>query len=485
MDPIWRPLWGELAAHSDEVYRTPDVIVVGAGIAGCTAAVELQRSGQHVLLLEARTPGAGTTGRTTAKVTAGHAAIYADLVERHGVEAATAYSRAQTEALAYFQARAHVKGVEEVTHHVFWETDDGQAATEFAASRSVGLDTELDASSLPGSTMALNYQNQYQIDPTAWLRSLLSEFHALGGQLVSDCRVLEIDDGDKARVRTRTQTYEAQDVIVATHFPISHPVLGAPRLSTQMALVVAGPSTMNISGTWISADDSLSIRTADDSGERILVISGEPYRNGEGDSSASYHRLGALAQKRFGLKELRYFWSAHDLHTEDRLPYIGLQLPTSHHVWVASGFGSWGMTNGTFAGLMLRDLITIGTHPARSLFDPRRIGFVPPASQAIRESGEAIKHLIGGRVSHAASTSVDDLTPGQGRVIREGRNFVAAHRTTSGELIKVAAACTHLGCLVSWNSGDQTWDCPCHGSRFQSTGEVIEGPAVDPLERVE
>ena len=139
------------------------------------------------------------------------------------------------------------------------------------------------------------------------------------------------------------------------------------------------------------------------------------------------------------------------------------------------------MTNGTLAGLMLARMLTRGAHPLQDVFDPRRIGFVPPATQTLREAGEAIKNFVGDRFVHSFATDVD-LSPGQGEVIRHGTSFVAVSRDSEGTLHKVSAACTHLGCLVSWNQGDQTWDCPCHGSRFSCSGEVIEGPATTPLE---
>ena len=481
MDPIWRPLWGETASLSDPLPTAADVVVIGAGIAGCTTALELRRAGMDVLLIEARQAGAGTTGRTTAKVTAGHALIYTKIYNLHGLEAAHQYADAQREALAYFERHNRFHSmIQPVTHHVFTDDQIDPLMQELEITRSIGLTTEIsEQPDLPGAVAALSYPNQFQIDPKQWLGYLLEEYRALGGQYVTGVRVREVDDGEPVRLQIDNGEITAREVVVATHFPISHQALGAPRLSTNSALVVAGPSTLNVPDTWINIEDSLSVRSATDADGTVLVISGEPYRSGTIDVPAAYHRLSEVAQSRFGVTELRYYWSAHDLYAGDHLPYIGLQLPTSDHVRVASGFGSWGMTNGTFAGLMLTKVLTGGHHPNEDLFDPRRIGFVPPASQTLRESGEAIKHLIGERISHAlASTSPEELSPGQGCIVREGTQFIAMSKDSEGTLHRVSAACTHLGCIVSWNQGDQTWDCPCHGSRFSAGGEVIEGPAT-------
>jgi glycine/D-amino acid oxidase-like deaminating enzyme/nitrite reductase/ring-hydroxylating ferredoxin subunit len=487
MSPIWRLLWGEVPMPSDGLMPLADIVVIGAGIAGATTALELRKAGREVLLVEAREAGAGTTGRTTAKVTAGHAAIYSQIVDANGMEAARLYGLGQREALAYFarQKRFHSM-IQEVDHHVFTDSDVDLLQREREITQEIGFETDLiEDPGLPGAIAALTYRGQYQIDPRLWLSALLDEYRALGGKYVTGVRVTNIDDGEPVRLETAAGEIQCNDVVVATHFPVSHQALGAPRLSTHAALVVAGPSSLPISGTWISHDDSLGVRVARDGEEEILVISGEPYRNGTEETPPAYHRLSELAQSRFGVTELRYYWSAHDLHTEDHLPYVGLQLPTSKHVWVASGFGSWGMTNGTLAGLMLSKMLISGSHPLQELFDPRRIGFIPPASQTLRESGEAIKHLVGERIANAfGGSDPEELAPGQGCVTLEGTKFVASHRTTDGTLHKVSAACTHLGCLVSWNQGDQTWDCACHGSRFEATGEVIEGPAPAPLDPI-
>lgn len=484
MNPIWRPLWGAAEVTSDPFVHTADVVVIGAGIAGVTTALELRRSGMEVLLLEARLPGAGTTGRTTAKVTAGHALIYTRLAMNHGMDVAKHYAQAQLEALAYFTRHARFHSmIQEVDHHVFSDDDIDPLLQEQEITRSIGLTNHLNSDpALPLARAALTYPGQFQIDPKQWLTYLLEEYRSLGGRLITGVRARDVEDGEPVRIVTDQGEITAHEVIVATHFPISHQILGAPRLSTNTALVVSGPSTLEISDTWIAHDDSLSIRSARDPQGQVLVISGEPHRSGTFDVPAAYHRLSELAQARFGVTELRYYWSAHDLYAGDHLPYIGLHLPTSEHVRVASGFGSWGMTNGTFAGLMLAQVLTGVHHPLEEIFDPRRIGFVPPAPQAIRESGEAIRHLIGERLTHAFTTSSpDELSPGQGCVVRDGTQFVAMSKDSDGNLYRVSAACTHLGCLVSWNQGDQTWDCPCHGSRFTAAGEVIEGPATSDL----
>lgn len=271
--PIWRPLWGEVPMDSDSISSTAvDVLVVGAGIAGVTTALEVQREGRNVLLVEAREAGTGTTGRTTAKVTAGHACIYSKIANRNGMDIAHKYAEGQREALQYFADRH----AERVNHCVFTDDEISPLTVEHEVTRAVGFDTFLTHDPvLPGAKAALIYPNQFQINPKNWLRELIHEFRQLGGKYVTNARIHTIYDGEPVVAETDNGQITATDIVVATHFPISNRIVGAPRLSTYMAHVVAGPSTLDIPDTWISYDDEVSVRTAYDSEGPVLVAVGE------------------------------------------------------------------------------------------------------------------------------------------------------------------------------------------------------------------
>src|SRR6266540_1767836 len=192
--------------------------------------------------------------------------------------------------------------------------------------------------------------------------------------------------------------------------------------------------------------------------------------------------LARWAASRLHLPSIDYRWSAQDNTTVDRLPYIGRYTRASRHLWVATGFGQWGMTNGTLAGLLLRDLITGVDNPWAALFDPARPWLRHGAGAFVRDNATVAKHFLGDRLRAARAGGPEDLAPGQAAVCTVGGHLTALRRDHDGQLTALSARCTHLGCAVAFNDAEQTWDCPCHGSRYAVDGTVIQGPATEPLQ---
>ena len=225
-----------------------------------------------------------------------------------------------------------------------------------------------------------------------------------------------------------------------------------------------------------------SIRSAPARGGRLLILGGEGHKTGlEPRTDERYGRLAEWARERFAVASVEYRWSTQDNYSIDRVPYVGPVRWGARSVLAATGFGGWGLTNGTAAGLLLADLALARENPWAAIYSSTRVKPVTSAPDFAKENANVARRWFGDRAAAARTHAVADLEPGDGRVARIEGELVAVHRTVDGRLHAVSAVCSHLGCIVSWNPAERSWDCPCHGSRFSPDGTVIQGPAVEDL----
>jgi Rieske Fe-S protein len=238
---------------------------------------------------------------------------------------------------------------------------------------------------------------------------------------------------------------------------------------------------------YLSLDSGHSLRTAPyRDGQVLAIVLGEHYRPGaETDVERRHRALADWAHDQLGLTEIHYRWSAQDNTTVDRLPYIGRYSRRRQHLWVATGFGQWGMTNGTLAGMVLRDLILGTDNPWIELFDPARLTVRQSFADFVQDNAAVAEHFVADRIRAVQAGPVEDLRPGEAMVATVGGRLAAVRRDPEGDLVALSGRCTHLGCAVAFNDDEQTWDCPCHGSRFGLAGEVVQGPATAPLARLD
>ncbi|MGB3438305.1 MAG: FAD-dependent oxidoreductase [Actinophytocola sp.] len=484
---LWLDTTQGTARREPPLPATADVVVLGAGIAGLTTAYLLAEAGRSVLVLEAGEIGGGVTGHTTAKVTAQHELIY----HRLG-PAAARYGGSQLAALEWIAATAAAKGIdcdlERTDSHVH-TTDPGQLPTlraEAAAAVAAGLPAEFVAGIEPplGAVGAVRFRDQAQFHPRKWLLGLAALTEAADGRIIEGVRATGLQEGSPSIVRTTAGAVRAAEVVVATHYPVFDRGLFFARLEPTRDLVVAGPATRTVTGTYLDARTHHSVRGVPTPDGQQVIVGGEHYRVGDHvDVTARFARLEAWAREHVGMTEVRYRWSAHDLSTVDSVPYVGRYHPRARHLWVATGFGQWGMTGGTAAGLLLRDLVVGNDNEYQDLYDPNRFS-LRAAAGLVTANATVAKFLAGDHLRALNAAGLGDLPPGEATVTRQGTSMVAAYRDESGALHAVRAHCTHLGCLVAFNNAERTWDCPCHGSRFDVDGQVIQGPAVHPLRPV-
>ncbi len=487
--PEPRSLWVDTAPAPDRAGRDlpaeADVVVIGAGIAGLTTAYGLARAGKSVVVLEAAQVASGVSGHTTAKLSAQHALKYATLTSRKGKPAATRYGRAQLEAIEWVARTSSELGIDcgfRRRDSFVYSTDSSQLGKlqQEADAAEAGLPADfVEHVDLPITTVgAVRFVDQAQFHPRHWLLGLADHIERLGGHVVERVRARKLDERPSPTVHTDRGQVKARDVVVATHYPIFDRGLYWARLDITRDLVVAGVGEAP-PGMYLDAVTHRSIRGHTEGDRHYVIVGGEHYRTGEPvDVEARYRRL-AEAATTFGVTKATHRWSAHDMTTLDNVPYIGRYHPATHHVWVATGFGQWGMTGGTSAGLVLTELITGGDHPAANLYDPNR--FDLKSSVTLAEDGAKVgKQYVAG-YTRALTSTAGDLAPGTAKVSRRGADVVASYRGEDGQLREVSARCTHLGCVVAFNNAEKTWDCACHGSRFATDGSVIQGPATRPL----
>ncbi|MFC3038870.1 FAD-dependent oxidoreductase [Virgibacillus xinjiangensis] len=491
---FWRATADQLKYKQLDENINVDVAIVGGGIAGITAAYLLAKRGKKVALLEARELVNGTTGNTTAKLTAQHNLVYDELINRYGQDWAKLYYQANMEGIALIKQLSEELQIEcdleEQEAFVFTQEEENRSKLmkELDAYEKLGIEGDF-LEDLPLSLdieAALMMRNQAQFHPMKFLNGLLGELVQLDAKIYDYTRVVEIENKDHILCHSE-QGYKvtSNQVIVATHFPIHEPdkfYSGNlnPEGSYALALKVNNELNEFPDGMYINTDlPRRTLRKMNKEGEDYILVGGESHPVGDGTSSEQrYEKLATYAKENFGEEEIVYRWFSHDYISPDRMPFVGLLNPQEDGIYTATGFGKWGLANAAVGGKLLADLVEGKENPYQELFSPQRnIGSM--------QDNERSNHNPDEYETYTRPEKPEDLKKEQGAVLKVDGKDVGAYRDGEGNLHMLDLTCTHLGCGVEWNDGNSTWDCPCHGSRFTATGEVIDGPAVEALKRLD
>jgi glycine/D-amino acid oxidase-like deaminating enzyme/nitrite reductase/ring-hydroxylating ferredoxin subunit len=467
-----------------------DVAVIGAGITGLTTAYLLQQQGARVVVLERDRVASGTTGYTTAKVTSLHGLMYRFLEQTYDVDVSQTYAEANqagVELVAQIatdlQIDCDMKRLPTLTYTT--RADDVSRITEeVEAAHRAGLDASFETDvGLPFEVAgAVKLANQVHFHPRRYCLGLAE---AVGG-VYERTEVTEVDEGQPSVLSTQGGTVRAGHVVLATQLPFLHRGFFYAKAVPDRSYAVAGKIDAPPEGMFLSADDPLrSIRPHLGTDGTWLIVGGGGHKVGlEADTPGQYNELVSWAREHFNM-DAQLRWSAQDYMPADGRPYIGRITSRSDRVFVATGYQKWGLSTGTYAAMILRDLVEGRDNAWHATFDATRIDLRHSVKPLIKENVNVAKRFIGDRINETDAKPISELKPGEGDLVRDDGELVAAYRDDDGVLHALSPKCTHLGCLVSFNSAERSWDCPCHGSRFSLDGEVLEGPALEPLPKAD
>ncbi|MCA4133095.1 FAD-dependent oxidoreductase [Arthrobacter sp. M4] len=468
-----------------------DVAVIGAGIAGLTAALALKRAGRTVAVIEAARVGTGVTGHTTGKVTSLHRLAYTGLARSHGTDTARTYGQANQAAIEHIAHVVAGEGIDcdfrRVANYTYTESDNalGLVRAEANLAAQLGLPSTFTTDvPLPFAVKgAVRFDGQAQIHSVKYLQGLARAVNGEGSFVFEQTRAQRVHDGTPGAVVTEHGTVHARDIVVATNVPFDARGLFYLRCHPHRSYIVAGRvDTPPLDATFISADEPMrSILTLNVGGTSYVLAGGEGHRVSEaGDTRGRYGRLAAFAHDRLDATQVDYRWSTQDAMPLDGMPYVGLASPFAKHVYVITGLRKWGLTNGTVAALILADTINGQKNPWARVFNSNRITPLASASRFVRENTKTFTAILTGKLA-SRRPGHEILAPGTGTVIKIGGQDTAVYKDEEGQVRTLSATCTHLGCTVGFNPSDTTWDCPCHGSRYATDGTVIQGPATKNL----
>jgi glycine/D-amino acid oxidase-like deaminating enzyme/nitrite reductase/ring-hydroxylating ferredoxin subunit len=475
---------------------TADVAVVGAGITGITAAVLLKRAGKTVALIDSKRIVRGATGYTTAKVTSGHGASYMKIRKAFGAEGTRVYAEANEAALGRIARFVEEDSIdcdfERRPNYVFAESDEevAQLRQESEVERQAGLATSVvDETPLPFAVAAaLRLDNQAQFHPRKYLLALAETIPGDGSHVFEESRVRSVKHGEPCEVRTEQGSVRANDVILATHLPILDRGLFFTKAYPHRSYAVAAPlgEASDPQGMYINTGTpTRSIRTLRDRDRIFIQVGGNGHKTGdEDDTPARYDQLEDFLREHWpGAGEVEYRWSTQDYMAHDSVPYVGRVQHGSRHIFAATGYSKWGVTNGTVAAMILSDAILGGRNAWADFFDSTRLPPRAALGSFLKENAAAGFHFFADRASGADRATVEGLGAGEGAIVRIRGRKTAVYRDTEGSLHGLSPVCQHLYCLVDWNPAERTWDCPCHGSRYCGDGRAIEGPTTKDLKR--
>ena len=449
-----------------------EVAVIGAGMAGVLIASALQEAGKRVVVLEADRIASGQTRNTTAKITSQHGSIYQKITRALGEDIARQYAMANEAALAEYRRIIAEKGIdcdyEEQSAYVYGDDPEAlRAEAECAAA--LGLPASFtDKTTLPFPTAgAVRFEHQAQFHPLKFLKAIaepLTIYEKTSVQTVGDHRLI-----------TDRGTVAAEKIVFACHYPfVNFPGLYFARMHQERSYVLALENAPPLDGMWIFADGSAnpySFRTW----KNLLLLGGGGHRCGENSAGGRYDELRQRAREWFPQSREAAHWSAQDCMTADGVPYIGPYAASRPDWYVATGFQKWGMTTSMVSAMLLRDRICGKENPYAEVFDPGRFDLETVTGVA-EESGQAVKGLAR-RFFRIPAETAKKLAPGHGGIVFLDGEKLGVYKDEDGTLHPVDIRCPHLGCQLEWNPDEKSWDCPCHGSRFDRFGKLISGPA--------
>lgn len=480
-----------------------DICIVGAGIAGLTTGYLLAKSGLKVVIVDDGPVGGGMTEVTSAHLSDAIDDRYTEIEKWHGEKGSGLAAQSHTAAIQQIENTVNELGIDcdftRVDGYLFRapEHDQNLLDNELAAARRAGLQARtVDQAPLDYDTgPAIRFPNQARFHPLKYLTGVAKAIEDMGGQIFENSHVDHVEGGDHAKVQVGPHLVCTKAIVIATNSPINDLVAIHTKQAPYMTYVIGaripkGSVTDALYWDTLHAYHYVRIQPMCNSngvenGEYdLLIVGGEDHKSGQANDTTQRHaRLEAWAQERFPIEEVEFTWAGQVMETVDGLAFIGHNPMAKENVYVVTGDSGMGLTHGTIAGMLLSDLIQGKQNLWASLYDPSRKP-VRAAIQFARENLNVAAQYTAW-VTPGEVRSKDEIELGSGAVLRRGLSKVAVYKDDNGVCHEFSAVCPHLSCIVEWNAAEHSWDCPCHGSRFDKCGHVLNGPANTDLPKVE
>ena len=455
-----------------------DAVIIGGGIAGLLCAHFLCERGIDTVVIEKDRICGGQTKNTTAKITSQHGVCYSRLIKNFGIDGASAYAKSHEEAIRKFEDIIRDLNIdcdfEILPSYLYAVSDDKIVEDEYESAKKLGISCRMTShTSLPFAVKsALEFENQAQFHPLKFLDGITKNL-----KIYENTEAAEVRENT---VITNRGSIKAKHIVVATHFPfINVPGYFFARMHQSRAYAVAASGAENLGGMYYGADGGYSFRNSGD----YLIIGGGEHRTGENSEGGRFAELEAAAKRFFPDYNISAKWSAQDCVPIDEVLYAGLYSPSTPDMYVITGFNKWGMTGAMVGANVVTDIITKRGSEYEKLYSPSRFNIPASAEHFLTDAAQSVKGLTK-TVFNIPKTTIDNLPNSHGGIVEADGQKVGVYKDENGKAYIVSTKCTHLGCQLEWNPDEKSWDCPCHGSRFDIEGNPIDNPAMKPLERM-
>jgi glycine/D-amino acid oxidase-like deaminating enzyme/nitrite reductase/ring-hydroxylating ferredoxin subunit len=486
--PVYR------AQNDPDIQTIYDVAIIGGGITGISTAFQLQKAGKKCIVIEANNLCFGTTGGTTAHLNTLLDVPYTRIIKNFGKENAQLVAKAAAEAIDLIKTNIEALEIdcefEDACAYLFSQTHEQTEELDEIdeACQEVGLDISYNLA-LPVNInfeKTIEVRGQGKFHPVKYVYGLAHAFEKAGGVILQQTRVTGIEDNDGITIETGNGNFRAVNLIYATHIPPGVNLLQMrcePWRSYAISFTTKDkqyPRDL----IYDMYDPYHYIRSQKIDGKEYLIVGGEDHKTGEQENTeACFLRLESYIRKHFEIDEVLFKWSSQYFEPGDGLPYIGHLPGHPGSIFVATGYGGNGMTYSSVAASLLKQMILEEESPYIKLFDPNRVKPIAGFTTFLKQNVDAFKNFVGKWFDKEKLEQFAELAPGEARVAQYSGEKLALYKDEQGDLHALSPVCTHLKCSIAWNNAEQSWDCPCHGSRFSYDGKVLTGPADHDLEK--
>jgi glycine/D-amino acid oxidase-like deaminating enzyme/nitrite reductase/ring-hydroxylating ferredoxin subunit len=473
-----------------------DALIIGGGITGITAALLLQNAGRKVIVAEAHTVGFGTTGGTSAHINTFADTTYKEAASAFGTSGAQLFADAVNEGFGLIKANISTYRIDcdyETKTGYLYAEDEKQADQLddiFEGSKAVGIPVNytIKVPTPLNFQAALEFEGQAQFHPLKYLYALAQAFLNAGGRILENTKVESIEKKEDRHIAVADELkVYAKNVVYATHIPPginSYSLRCAPYRSYVLGLKLKS-DTYPDALVYDMQEPYHYFRSHIIDGEKILVAGGNDHKTGHDDPEKAFNDLEKYVRKNYNVSSVKYRWSSQYYVPVDGFPYVGQMPEASKGVFCATGYNGNGMMLGSIAGKILADLIQGKESKYEHLFSPSRLKPVAGFTAFVQENADVAYHFVADRFNVHETDSLKRIQPGSGKVVEVDGNKIAAYRDDNGKIFALNPVCTHAGCIVNWNGEEKSWDCPCHGARYDINGQVLTGPATLSLSRID